>query len=719
MGIDFSLMAHSPAEIYHQTYAEHDMVPAPESMHRIFFKLGKQYENMNLAEPAFEPVFRKAIRERAKTGYRWGAFDFSVGDECGYKLRLDEPTYVAFRKWLQLRYDDLPHLNREWAFDFKSWDDVKPVLRKGLDRTVSVAPLLDFQLFSDRLFTSFFGIAQEEVRKLDKRNRCGLSGTREPGHYIGFDWYELMKNITHLAFYDGIQREAIRSFKKPGDLITSFVGYDFSDLDERNARYFPWLELFNGFQGISIYSASSGSWHGYIRHDLTWTRRAKWTMEELGELKTGVGRAILTAKREPAPIAVLYSQRSLHAVGEYRRWLYNATGLCETIKDVGLQFDFVADEQVANGVLDERTYKVLFLPSAIALADEEAAAIERFARRGGRVIAVGEAGVFNRFGKTRPKGALDDLFGVITPTTKPPTVKPHAKASARLFGAELSVMPCSVVMAKGLGEFDGFESRPCARKKVDEGEGIFLNFLWTGYRSFRSGGVGGEITRRVSADAKTAGAYWRVMEELLAGTGIEPPAKITHKGQRLRTIEQVVYRQGPIKYLGLLPRYFGGRYAQAKERILIKPEDFTTVDVALGETGYVHDVRARKRLGRTQSLKVKVTDGVALLYAITPYEVTGLNLSAPAAARPGDTLNVTLAVNASKGEPGDHVVHMRLVGPDGAEAKWARSDLLTRAGQARWSPRLALNARPGIWRIEAQELISGHTARAQIQVTAY
>jgi len=724
MGVDFALMAHSSSDIYHQAYAEHDIVPVPESMYRIFFKLAERYEKLNLAAPEFEPKFRQAIRKRAITGYRWGAYDFSVGDECGYKLRYDEPTYVAFRRWLKRRYDGLAHLNHEWGTDFKTWDDVRPI-RKGLDRTVSVGPILDFQLFSDRLFTRFLGIAQEEVRKLDPRNRCGLSGTREPGHYIGFDWYELMKNVTHLAFYDGIQRECIRSFRKPGDLITSFVGYDFYDLDERNARYFPWLELFNGFQGISIYSASSSVWHGYVRHDLSWTERAKWTMEELSELKTGVGRAILTAKRDPAPIAVLYSQRSLHAVGVFRRWLYNATSLCETIKDLGLQFDFVADEQVAHGILEQRPYRVLFLPLAVALSDEEVSAIERFAREGGRVVAVGEAGVFNRFGRTREKGALDDLFGVTTPTKKPPDTKPPEKATARLFGTQLSVTPCAVAVAEGPGEFEGLTLRPCARRKIGKGEAIFLNFLWTGYRLFRSGGVGGEITERVSADAETAGAYWRLMEELLAGTDIKPPAAVTYNGQPLRYIEEVVYRRGPITYLGLLPRYFGGRYSPAllrmrageeTDRVLINPEDFNTIDVAPGVSGYVYDVRARKGLGRLQSLKAKVTDGVALLYAITPYEVTALDLSAPAEARPGDRLDVTVAVHASVGEPGDHVVHVRLVGPDGIEAAWARHNLLTRAGRGEWRPRLALNAPLGTWRVEAHELISGRKASAEVVV---
>jgi len=394
------------------------------------------------------------------------------------------------------------------------------------------------------------------------------------------------------------------------------------------------------------------------------------------------------------------------------------TGLCETIKDLGLQFDFVADDQVAEGALAKGAYKVLFLPLALALADEEVTAIARFAERGGRVIAVGEAGVFNRFGKTREKGALDDLFGVATPTTKPPRIEAPANAKVRLFGAELSVTPTAVAIAEGVGDVQDVELRPCTSRTVGKGEAIFLNFLWTGYRSFRSGGVGGEITQRTSADAKTAGAFWRVMTELLAGTDIEPPATVTREAQPLRYLEQVVYRRGPITYLGLLPRYFGGRYARATEPILIEPEDFTTVDVALGVSGYVYDVRARKGLGRVQSLKAKISDGVALLYAVTPYEVTGLDLSAPAVACPGDTLNVSLAVRASKGEPGDHVVHVRLVRPDGVVAGWAKDNLLTRTGRGAWRTRLALNAPGGTWRVEAQELISGQTARADVVVGA-
>ena len=61
---------------------------------------------------------------------------------------------------------------------------------------------------------------------------------------------------------------------------------------------------------------------------------------------------------------------------------------------------------------------------------------------------------------------------------------------------------------------------------------------------------------------------------------------------------------------------------------------------------------------------------------------------------------------------------MSLVGPNGVVAAWAKHNLLTSAGRGKWRPRFALNASPGTWRVEAQELISGHSARAEVAVSA-
>lgn len=634
-------------------------------------------------------------------------------------MRYDDHGLNAFRNNLRERYRTIDDLNRHWGTSFADFASITAESIKNSDSDATIAPMLQFKLFSDRLFADYFRIAADEVKKLDPRSRYGVSGTRDPGHYIGFDWSELMKHVTHLAFYDGLQRECIRSFKKPGDLITSFVGYDFLDLDERNTRYFPWLELFNGFQGISIYSASSSAWHGYVRHDLSWPERAKWTMEELAELKNGTGKAILTADRDPAPIAVHYSQRSLHAAPR-GQWLSNATGICEVLKDMGLQFDFVHDEQIEAGMLARKSYKVFFLPLAQVLSDREIAEITQFVNGGGRLIAVGRVGRYNGAGKVHNESALADVLGTGSGGAASATADGGA---VDVFGRKLTVrIDDPGIVAAGaevLAAFQDDATTPAVtRNPVGDGEAWFVNMLWDSYRSFRSGGVGGEIVDRTSTDEQTAATWRHLIQNLLAGTGIAAPAVITRNGETVPYIEQVVYRHGPVTYLGILPRYFGGRYARGTEREWIKPKDFIPVEIGFQRKSYVYDMRRGAALGQTASIPTRITNGIALLYALTPYPVESLQVQAPASANPGENIDVAVRVRARRQEPGDHVVHLDITGPDPAMSDCHKTNLVTDGGSGRWTVPLAQNAPPGTWTVTARDTISGTTARAAFTVDA-
>ena len=49
----------------------------------------------------------------------------------------------------------------------------------------------------------------------------------------------------------------------------------------------------------------------------------------------------------------------------------NRDGWVRTIKDLGLQFDFVSSEQVEQGSLASGKYKVLILPLSLALSPAE------------------------------------------------------------------------------------------------------------------------------------------------------------------------------------------------------------------------------------------------------------------------------------------------------------------------------------------------------------
>jgi len=638
-------------------YPRYDMRPCPENMHRIYFKLAEVYERMNLAEPGFREQFLATIRPKVEGAYNWGAYDFSVGDECGYTLRRDEHTLAAFRRWLRGEYGDIARLNAAWNATFASFDEVGFDPEAADPAIISFAPGLDERLFGDWLFADTLMAARELVEEIDARNRLGISGTRDPAHYIGFDWWQLMTTLTHLGCYDGLQRECIRSWRKPGDMVTSFVGYDSADGNEVAARYFPWLELFSGLQGVSIYSASSGDLGGFVRPDLTLTNRARWLIEEVEELKAGIGMALLTAERAPAPIAVHHSQRSIHLANLLGRpALATLTSTAEIIKDLGLQFDFVSHEQLETGVLAQRGYRVFILPDSVALSDAEVAALDEFAQAGGLVLSFGDSGAFDEHGRRRETSALDGLATV------------------------------------------------CEEPPAD-------------YREFQPSGVAGETVERLSANEEVSAAWQARFEGLLEGAGVEPAAVVrSADGSPKRYVEVVEFERGPIRYLGVLPRYFGGRYSRGTEPLAIDASSFEPATIQLAEGGHVYDVRAATYLGETRTIATRLATGVAQLYAVLPYRVTGVAVECPETVATGGWLAVRGRVEVAGRAAGDHVLHVELADPAGEVIRPYRRNVPAEGGVGEVEFALGLNAMEGEWTVTVRDVVSGMTAERTVAV---
>lgn len=670
--VDFAIAGPIPG------YPRHGMRPCPENMHRIFFKGAEVYETMNLAEPGFREQFLDTIRPKIEGAYTWGAFDYSVGDECGYALRRDEHTLEAFREWLRERHGSITALNEAWGTDLASFEDVQfgdetPPPQRLAERT-----------FGDWLFTDMLMAARRVAEKVDARNRLGISGTRDPAHYIGFDWWRLMNTLTHLSFYDGLQRECIRSWRKPGDMITSFIGYDYADTNEVMARYFPWLEAFSGVQGVSLYSASSGDLGGYVRPDLTLTNRARRHIEEVAELKSGIGKALLTATRMPAPIALHYSQASIHLAKMLGRpALANLTSTAEIIKDIGLQFDFVSSEQLEAGVLAERGYRVFILPDSLAMSEAEISAVNDFASAGGMVISFGSSEAFSEHGKPRDGTDVEAI---------------------RAQATEESIDPSA------LGD-------AITRVRAGEGEGpmVYCDFLLADYRAFQPSGVAGETVERYSANEATAAAWQALFESLLADAQVTAPAVVRNAdGSPRRYVEVVQFERGPIRYLGVLPRYFGGRYSRGDGEMSVDAEDFTPAVVELPAEAEVYDLRAGEYLGRTDRIETTLATGIARLYALLPAPVGEITLDCPERIEAGRTLTARVTVSSAGGEPGDHVVHWTLTQGGEVLPPYALNTL-AQAGTGEVSFRLPLDMR-GEWTLTARDVISGLTATQTVAV---
>ncbi len=701
-------------------YAMYDMRPAPENMHRIFFKGSEAYEQMNLCAPGFREDFLTAVRDRVAGAYNWGAYDYSIGDECGYTLRTDDHTLAAFRAWLAGKYATIGRLNDEWLSRFTSWDEVSfEYVENRVDGTI--APGLDHRRFSDHVFIDTLAAARAEIEAVDARNRVGISGTREPAHYIGFDWWKLANAVTHLAIYDGLQREAIRSFKKPGDMLTSFVGYDYADGNEVAARYFPWLEAFSGFQGISIYSANSGEVGGVIRPDLTLTNRAEWMTEEVSQLKSGIAKALLSSERPRPPIAMLYSQRSIHAATMLGLpAVDNMTAISEIIKDIGLQYDFVSSEQLEQGIAPERGYRLMVLPLAVSLSGAEASALTGFVNAGGRLLAVGPCGILNEHGRVLGGGSLDVLFGARSGAVLP---APPLEGDTGFSMSDLSLDVC--VADPGLRATDAARVVPfhsgaspaLLTRESGSGRATMLNFVLSGYRQFRPSGVAGETVDRLSADARTGENYQRLLDRLIRGAGIEATIRLEDTtGDPVRHVELVEFRAGELRYVGILPRYFGGRYSQSLAPRPVVESESRPASLLLSEGGHVYDVRTGSYIGETDRIDVKLTTGIARLYAIAPYRVRGVSLEAVPEVRAGRMLSVDVRVEVQAGEPAPHVVRVEFARPGEEAIKPHRRNVTTLDGGAAVSFAVPLNAPTGRWRLTATEIISGKTATREINV---
>lgn len=711
LGVDFAILAHGYSDPYIHSYVRQNMAPVLDGLHRIFFKLTDYYRQLNLADPEQRRRIAADVAAKARRSYRWGGFDYSIGDECGYEEKTDAQTFRLFKERMQTRYRTIDALNAQWGTGYASWEDLRDFPRPGADYdpAVSVAPSLQHRLFMDDLFIDTIAENRRQLKALDPRNRFGLSGTRDPGHYSGFDWWKLMNNIDHLTFYDGIQREAIRSFRKPGDFITSFIGYDFYSLSERNARWFPWYELFSGMQGVAIYAASSADYHGFVNHDLTLPLKTRWLLEDLRELKGGVGKAILTATRERAPIAVLYSQKSLHASPDVYKDAIASFG--EIVKDCGLQYDFLADEQLERGLLAERGYRALILPFCLALSDAEASRIDAFVRSGGTLLVVGAAGVYNEDGRVRESAALTDLIGVALDA---------ADVRAALDGRErqpliredlrLTCIPAAhqarVFAGTATQAVYSNEVAALTRRSVGQGAAWWLNGRPAEYRQIVSSGVGGEIAERKSALETEAAAARRLLTDVL--DTCRPAVEVrSADGSAKPCVEQVVYRNGPIAYLGLVERYFGGRYYRDLAREALRPEDYEPVRISLPQACHVYDMRTRRHLGRTDAIDTRMTSAVAHLYALLPYAVESVEVRAGSAVA-GGALNVDVEVRAEAGQPvGDHVVRLEAFTPDGRLCEAYARNIVTRGGRAAAAIPLALNDPAGVWRIVVTEVASG------------
>ncbi len=191
------------------------------------------------------------------------------------------------------------------------------------------------------------------------------------------------------------------------------------------------------------------------------------------------------------------------------------------------------------------------------------------------------------------------------------------------------------------------------------------------------------------------------------------------------TVYAYRFADGPIQLMGVVQDYWkvgpawtveGGleTVAYFKHGPSIWAESPAVLTV--GEARHLYDVRRGRYLGSTNRVEFALQPGRPELFALLPYEVTDLVLTAPKEGRPGEALELRVQVKSVGLKPGDHVVHVELADPSGRVVEADRYNLRTAAGDGRIRLPLAWNAAPGAWTVTARDSISGRSAQAVVNV---
>jgi hypothetical protein len=435
----------------------------------------------------------------------------------------------------------------------------------------------------------------------------------------------------------------------------------------------------------------------------------RWFFDEAAFLRGGVGRLLLHAQRDNSGVSVLYNQADLFAahLGEDvcgkgtafapdSRWMANHRGVIRVLKELGVQFDYVAAEQIESdtNALDCR---VLVLPLATCMSDAAAARIDAFVEAGGLVIADGRVGMLTQDGARREERALAGVLGIRAGVDSLAFDTPSGRAQFTIEGEELDVP----ILEPDLSLTP--QARPAIagtktvffRHDVGQGHALTMNTTF-------------EYLGDLCLDDR-AEPFLAILRTALAEVGVAPFAELAPVDTGpARRIEQVLFEDGTLTYLGL------------QQDIMWRADTKQHLRVKRPGPAFVYDPREGTLLSseRLDTWPVTLTRGRPALFSLMPYRVTGLDVQSQAASvRAGSELGFTVTIRTSAGEAGHHVVHVAVFAPGSqSEHRQYSTNVDCPGGSGSVGLPFALNDPAGRWRVRFRDAATGVETELPIEV---
>jgi len=685
-------------------------------------------------DPAVLKNLADIVRASARNKARYNMDYYFVGDEgslTSYGDAVDfdwnPHTLADFRLWLQQQYGNLTALNKEWRTSFSDWNSVVPYTSDEARKTRNFAPWADHRTFMEITFARAYQTARDAAIEGDPDAHIAVSGTQATNAYNGADWSRLDRVIDDFLSYDGgNQWDMHRSFAKPNAMIGFWTGYGSHGLAVQNAI---WTAAIHNVLHPNIF------WmYSFLNPDFTHSASARDMGKAFSSLTSeGVGKLLMESVRQQDGIVIYYSMPSIHAasiLGYHQRssddedevtenarlsFSANRDGWVKTIKDLGLQFDFVSSEDVAAKGIASDKYKVVILPLAFALSDEEIQQLEQFVTRGGVVIADAAPGWLDQHCAWQKNDRVNKLFGVATVDSDKRqlklaagAVRTSARGSEWGLPQELSDIRIAEPDVKAWGGTALLKienGNAAIVNQTGKGWTIYLNTAWDQYPKQRASNFGGA-------------AYRRLVKAILNKADIRPSIQVTSPdGRQLPQAQIARYKFGKAEILAIV-----------KENVAIAgvvgQDGVTTYnDASLGQVAkqeltiklprkfYVADVRRGKKLGFTDVVHSSILVGDAIVLALTP-ETNELKFDGPVTAKPGEHVSFSLKSTT----PNTSLVRCHVYAPDGPRLPIYSKNVLIENGSGNFVLPFALNDRTGKYVVRATDVVTGAVIEKWIEL---
>lgn len=351
---------------------------------------------------------------------RHGVYAYSLGDETTtLGASTDESDLAAYRRWLAGQYPTIEALNQSWGSSYTSFDEIaitgqgtvtggQLALEEAARQAGQSARWFDRQAFARHNYLQLCRQYAAAYKAIDPQARTGFEGAGG----FGDDVAAIVATQGFWSPYPGPADEILRSLVPPTYPHSNWIGYMHQVEPILGDALHP---LSNQCPALFWWRWDNiGQYMGYLAPDLDFYPTTRELNHLLAPWRWGVGDWLLGAERQHDGIALFYSLPASLAPraipGMFEKVYEHAhQGLQAVLEDLGLQYNYVTEEQVIGGRLARGDFKVLALPQTYALDPRAAEAIRAFAKAGGVVLADTLPGRFDQHLAAQAQ-PLDDLF---------------------------------------------------------------------------------------------------------------------------------------------------------------------------------------------------------------------------------------------------------------------------------------------------------------------